>query len=137
MKIVESTLNVPLTTKKLNTKIEYLAKDKQEAEEYINDLEYSLKLNKNVLNMLRDANKQPDYLENILESMERENMVFKKRLEMERETKERALRQCHDKEEQRVAQQTFYEARIAELDTRAEELRKLMHEKEVSFARII
>jgi hypothetical protein len=40
-----------------------------------------------VLNMLRDSNKQPDYLENILDSMERENMVFKKRLEMERETK--------------------------------------------------
>ena len=120
MKIIESTLNVPLTTKKLNTKIEYLSKDKQEAEEYINDLEYSLKLNKSVLNMLRDANKQPDYLENILDSMERENMVFKKRLEMERETKERALRQCREKEEQRIAQQSFYESRIAELDARSE-----------------
>jgi hypothetical protein len=29
MKIVENTLNVPLTTKKLNSKIEYLSKDKQ------------------------------------------------------------------------------------------------------------
>jgi len=47
--------------------------------------------------MLRDDNKQPDYLENILDSMERENMVFKKRWEMERETKERAIRQCREK----------------------------------------
>ena len=71
MKIVETTLNIPLATKKLNTKIEYLSKDKKEAEEYINDLEYSLKLNKDVLNKLRDPCKQPDYLESILESMER------------------------------------------------------------------
>lgn len=87
MKIVQTTLNVPLTTKKLNTKIEYLSKDKQQAEEYINDLEYSRKLNKSVLDMLRDANKKPDYLESILDSMERENTVFKKRLEMEKEAK--------------------------------------------------
>jgi hypothetical protein len=37
--------------------------------------------------MLRDANKKPDYLESILDSMERENTVFKKRLEMEKEAK--------------------------------------------------